>query len=170
MPELISRICRSAGAGVLLLDNPCNLLAGPHDPAVAVRVVDDGGDDGRGGAGRSVAIDERLQRLRRSSGTSPDSRTSVPVWPCERGFGRQQRVRRPELWLLHHKGEARAAPPAPPSALPPDGRRRRSWSRARGARRSASTCSIIGSPATRWSTFGRADFMRVPLPAARMTT
>src|ERR1700730_16316713 len=25
-------------------------------------------------------------------------------------------------------------------------------------------------PATRWSTFGRSDFMRVPLPAARMTT
>ena len=32
------------------------------------------------------------------------------------------------------------------------------------------TWSIIGLPATWCSTFGRADFMRVPLPAARMTT
>src|SRR5262249_49940734 len=38
------------------------------------------------------------------------------------------------------------------------------------ARADARTVSIIGRPATRWSTFGRADFMRVPLPAARMTT
>src|SRR3989442_14787836 len=32
-----------------------------------------------------------------------------------------------------------------------------------------STWSIIGSPATRWSTVASADFMRVPLPAARIT-
>src|SRR3972149_7651233 len=33
----------------------------------------------------------------------------------------------------------------------------------------ASTCAIIGSPATWCNTLGCADFMRVPLPAARMT-
>src|SRR5688500_4972355 len=32
------------------------------------------------------------------------------------------------------------------------------------------TWSIIALPATVCSTFGRADFIRVPLPAARMTT
>src|SRR5580693_1923662 len=32
------------------------------------------------------------------------------------------------------------------------------------------TYSIIGTPAMGWTTFGRADFMRVPLPAARTTT
>src|SRR5262249_59215712 len=42
----------------------------------------------------------------------------------------------------------------------------------RGSRASAipRTCSIIGVPATRWSTLGRADFMRVPFPAARIAT
>src|SRR5919204_6321707 len=34
----------------------------------------------------------------------------------------------------------------------------------------ARTCSMSGSPATRCRTFGRADFIRVPLPAARITT
>ena len=86
MPELISRIARSAGVGVLLLDDTCNLLAGPDDAAVAVRLVDDGGHDGGGGAGRAMAIDERFEAFRPvSSGTSPDSRTSVPVAPASAG-------------------------------------------------------------------------------------
>ncbi len=29
--------------------------------------------------------------------------------------------------------------------------------------------TIIGSPPTAWSTFGSSDFIRVPLPAARIT-
>ena len=33
-----------------------------------------------------------------------------------------------------------------------------------------STCSIMERPASRCSTFGRGDFIRVPLPAARITT
>src|ERR1700730_10672610 len=33
----------------------------------------------------------------------------------------------------------------------------------------ARTCSIIGTPDTRSSTFGSSDFIRVPLPAARTT-
>jgi hypothetical protein len=45
-------------AGVLLLDNACNLLAGADDPAVAMRIVDDRGDDRRRGAGGFVAVDE----------------------------------------------------------------------------------------------------------------
>ena len=41
-----------------------------------------------------------------SSGTSPDSRTSVPVAPAQRRLGGQKRVAGPELWLLDHKREA----------------------------------------------------------------
>ena len=86
MPELISRIARSAGRGVLLLDDTCNLLAGTDDPAVAVRIVDDGGDDGRRGAGGSMAIDQLLQRLRPSAaGRHPTAGRAVPVCAGQAG-------------------------------------------------------------------------------------
>ena len=32
----------------------------------------------------------------------------------------------------------------------------------------SSTCSTIGFPPAQWSTFGNLDFMRVPLPAAKI--
>ncbi len=43
-------------AGILLLNNTCNLLAGPNDSPVAMRVVDDGADDGCGCPTLSMAI------------------------------------------------------------------------------------------------------------------
>ena len=85
------------------------------DAAVAVRVVDDGGDDRRRGARRLRADRPAFSSVSADrSGTSPDSSTSVPVALRQRRLGRQQRVAGAELWLLHHKREARMRAQAPP--------------------------------------------------------
>ena len=61
------------------------ILRASDDAAVAVRVVDHRGDDRRGGARGRVPIDERFAACStESSGTSPESRISVPVCPRKR--------------------------------------------------------------------------------------
>ena len=170
MPELISRISRSAGLASFSSTIRAICSPDPDDAAVAVRVVDDRRDDGGGGAGwcrgDRPALCSVSARQQRHVAGQQDQRAGLRR-PAR--LGRQQGVRGAELWLLHHKREAR---------MP----RQRGRERVRlmadddGGRArvdgggAASTCSIIGCPATRCSTLGRADFMRVPLPAARMTT
>jgi hypothetical protein len=48
---------------VLVLNDPCNLLAVADDPAVAARLVKQGGHDRCGGAGFDVTIDQRGERF-----------------------------------------------------------------------------------------------------------
>ena len=52
-------------AGVPILHDACNLPAGPDDAAVAAGLVDDGGHDGCGRAGRTVPIHKSAQALSR---------------------------------------------------------------------------------------------------------
>ena len=149
MPLLISSIRRSSVRRVLVLDDRRNLPVSPDDPAVSVRLGDTRRQNRRG---RAVALMRaapvRQGSRRRSSGTSPDSSSSVPARAFELGLGLQERVSGTQLRLLQSKPKAGPIGERPPNGLglvtdDNDGVYRRDGSAARR------TCSISGNPPTR---------------------
>ena len=157
---------------VLVLDDrgdPSAVVA--HDPPVPVRAIGTTAVSTVAAAPRVVV---RLGRSAasvagRSSGTSPDSSTTVPLAPARCGSACSRRGRcRVAAPALQRTGPAVSRARAfTLLGLVPDDHDGRRGARAAAARK---TCSISGSPAARWRTLGRADFMRVPFPAARITT
>ena len=158
------------GDGVALLDDLRDLAVGADDAAVAEGPWQVRGDHGGGGLGfRSASSSSAFSESTVSSGTSPDSSTTVPVlpsrsgrvcssaWPvpsccscvtnCSRGPLRER--------LLHLVG-----------AVADDhgdaGRLKAAAVR--------STRSMSVRPPILCRTLGSWDFIRVPLPAAKTTT
>ena len=171
IPALISRIARSLGRGVALLDDPLQAAGRvADDPAQPGRVGHLGGQHGRRRAGRLVrARPARSTRLRpqqrhvavehhHGAGQRPATASSAirTAWPvpccsaCSTGVGAPARPRRG----APRPGRRRARPP------PACGRRR-------AARPRRSTWPSRVRPSSGCSTFGIADFIRLPSPAAR---
>ena len=103
MPLLISLIWRSVGEASRSSTIRAMLPSDPDDPAVTVRAFDRGRDHSRCGPGATVRSPEAVSVADVRSGTSPDSRITVPDLPGEQGFGLLQRMGCSELRLL--KGE-----------------------------------------------------------------
>ena len=150
-------------------------------------------DDARDGAARVAQHAAVAGRRRRasavSSASSPRARVGDEV---RERLGADQRhvaaqhehaMCRPESRAspASRRGRCRAARPGAPTSGPLGPRTRRALRRRRGRRRCESrrararaaartTCSSSGRPASGCSTFGSAECMRLPWPAARTTT
>ena len=155
-------------AGVALLDDTCNPLAGSDDSAVAVRVGHDRGDDRGRGARLSVMIRQILQGLRREQRHVAREEDQGAGRTAERRRCRQ-RMRGPELWLLHHEADTRVSRKSRfhRVRLVSDDDDRGAGLKNGGGRQDALDHREAGDAV---QDFGSADFMRVPLPAARTTT
>ena len=172
-PELISRIARCVLGRVLVLDDRGDRAARlvPHDPAVTGGVRHLGGQHGHGVAVGGVGRGERAAASRRSAAGCPRRRrprcrrrrpAAAPPDPS----GRRgpvpfcsccTAVRTPGVDL----GQMRGAP------APGRARRPRRGARAPAHGRRRRTCPTSERPQISCRTFGVADFIRVPSPAAR---
>ena len=136
-----------------------------------------------GSSGRIAATSDRRIGVRRrsasrrdkvsvvSSGVSPNStsRSSIPPCgvrrPARAASAGAHRVAGAERRILHDALRRRDETGRPP---PSAARSRRRSPPAPAGRSAASRCAIIGRPAIWCMILGIADFIRVPLPAARM--
>ena len=172
MPLLISRIARSFGAGVLFFDDAHDVAAFAHDAAQSERVgLLDGQDRQLVAAGRrrpGAAASRAWSAARRR--TAPASArlrraaaaaciTAWPVPSCGSCSAVSMSACVPLFCL--------APSPAP---LRRRVRKSRIICSATSPRAVSITCCNSGLPASGCSTFGSADCMRLPMPAARITT
>ena len=176
MPELISRISSLGRAGVLLLDNTCNLLAGFVEPArcgrnrAASSTI--GGDDGRRRRQRmwcrSTRLLQRFGRKQRHVAGQQDQGAGLsraaPI-PSSAGRALSQ--------VVAPAPQKSALGCRPSAACQRVGLVADDDGRGLGLERGGGGQHVLdhrlAGDAVR-APSARADFMRVPLPAARMTT
>ena len=171
MPLLISRIAALGRRRVLVFDDG-------GDRPRSSRTIRPYPWDRRTTAVRTVAaapcarwcVDQRLQCGRPQQRNVARQQHHRARLARQGRFRLQQCVAGAELRLLHCKAQAQPCRECAAGRRRPGGRRSRRSCAGLRASAARKTCSISGSPAARCSTFGSADFMRVPLPAARMTT
>ena len=171
MPLLISLIFRSRGRRVALFDDPRDLSpAMPHDAAVAVGLLDHRRQHRRGRAGFPRDCASSAARVwRRSNGTSPESNRTTPFSCSSTGAVCSSAWPVPSCgsWVTNDSPGCRRGPAAATLSC---GRRPGSWCAGvrlapRAGRSRSSAVRRRGAAPS-----GCDDFMRVPLPAARMTT
>ena len=157
------------GRRVALLDDPGEPPVLADDAAEAGRVGQVRREDGGRRAGRLMVRQQPADRLGREHRHVAVEQDDRPGLAGQRRLGLEQGVAGPELRLLDHGPDAREGGERRRGPCRPCGRPRRSTSRARSRLAVRRIRTIIGSPPTAWSTFGSSDFIRVPLPAARIT-
>ena len=171
MPVLTSRMassCSVASPRGLGLDHALDLALGvAHHAPVAGGVLELGGQHRRAGAGLLVRVDEPRERLGVDQrDVAEDHHDGVVLGPISRG-GRGDGVAGPARLLLDGHvdavGQVVGEPALRPSSttIP---------SRAPASRAAAIGHAISGRPHSGCRTFGREERIRVPSPAARMTT
>ena len=170
MPLLISLNLPLRRRGVALLDDSGDAAARPDDAAVAVGAVDDGRDHGRCGAGASVGLDEAPQRRRPSAAARrPTAGPACPAVPASSGSACCRAWAVPSCGSWTTKPDIRASAHGRThriGAVADDERDRGGRDRFGGAedvldqRLAGESVQHLGQP----------DFIRVPWPAARMTT
>ena len=156
--------------GVLVLDDAADLAGGvAHDAAVAGGIVQHLGEHGGAIAARGQ---QAAQRVGCTSGTSPYSTSVTSSLPSPSSSSGTACC---TAWPVPCCGccNAKCRPSWPPNACLT---RSAPWPtttvmRAGASSRAlASTCANMGLPASVCSTLGRSDCMRLPSPAARITT
>ena len=78
-------MARSAGSGVLVLDDRRNRAMFTNDPPVAVWPIDSRRQNGRHSTGSHVVVHERIDACAPQQGHVPDNREVCPDFPSRKG-------------------------------------------------------------------------------------
>ncbi len=172
MPELMKGMASCSGVAAFVFHDGANVAvcSRKDDAAVAGGIVEARGDQRSGGVAGGLAADQFGQSGgRKQRAVAIEHNYQSRLWkPASRGrpaaHGRC-------LFARFDRRSGRPKAPAAPGLDRPDVPPRR-WRCSAGAMapEAATTCSISDRPPARCSTLARLDFMRVPRPAARITT
>ncbi len=171
MPELITRMARCSG-----VQSFCSTMAGDRcrgrrgSRGRSPGIVERGGDQGRRRVGFAGARAAARASRRRAGAYRRRAPSAGPCW------------HRAQLLARQHSARGRCPSAAPAARIGRLGLEHASTSSAwcpvtttmrsgeASARGRATTCSTSAMPPARCSTFARFERMRVPSPAARITT